>query len=137
MNERKKSQQPATGASEAGAVVRLAQRRHHLAFDESAAMGALGAEPILVVPRAVVVAVFAKESSLSQRALANAALEAVDVEVLVLHPEHFTGALLLAGLTLRFPCKYLRRKKINIDYSQTSPPHGENLNTWHWYGTKI
>lgn len=64
-------------------------------------MGALGAEAILVVPRAIILAVFAEESTLGQRSLTDAAFEALDVEVLVLDAQHLTRALLLAALALR------------------------------------
>lgn len=66
-------------------------------------MGALGAEAILVVPRAIILAVLAEESTLGQRCLTDATFEALDVEVLVLDAQHLTRALLLATLTLRLP----------------------------------
>lgn len=91
-------------------MVRLAESRDHLAFDESAAMGALGSESLLVVARAIVVAVFAEEAALREGRLTDAALEAADVEVLVLHPEHFSRALLLTALTVRLPCKDKRKR---------------------------
>lgn len=93
---------PAAGASEAGAVVRLAERGHHFALDEAAAMGALGAEAVLVVPRAEVGAVLAEEAALGERRVAHGAFEARDVEVLVLHAEHLAGALLFARLAVCF-----------------------------------
>ena len=93
---------PATGASEAAAVVRLAESGDHFPLDEAAAMGALGAEALLVVTRAVVVAVLAEEAALGERRLANAAFEARDVEVFLLDAQHLARALLLARLAVRF-----------------------------------
>ncbi len=82
-------------------MVRLPQSGDHFPLDEESAMGALGAETVLVISRAVVVAVFAEETALGQRILADAAFEAADVEVLVLDAQHLSGAFLLATLTLR------------------------------------
>ena len=98
----KQGKRPATGASEAGAVVRLAESADHFPLDEAAAIGALGAEAFLVVARAVVVAIFAEEAALRERRVANVAFEARNVEVLLLDAQHLARALLLARLTVRF-----------------------------------
>ena len=83
-------------------MVRLPQSGDHFPLDEQSAMRAFGAETVLVISGAVVVAVFAEEPALSQRILAYTAFEAADVEVLVLDAQHLSGAFLLAILTLRF-----------------------------------
>lgn len=82
-------------------MVRLPQSGDHFPFDEASAMRTLGAETVLIIPRAIVVAVFAKEASLCQRILADAALETLDVEIFVLHAKHLARAFLLAALTMR------------------------------------
>ncbi len=89
---------PATGASEAAAVVGLAESADYLTLDELEADVALGAVEILVALGAVVVAVLAEEAAPGQRVGALAALEAVNVEVLVLNAQHLARDLLLAGL---------------------------------------
>ena len=82
-------------------MVRLPQSGDHFPLDEQSAMRTLGAETVLVISCAVVVAVFAEESALGQRILADAAFKALDVEVLVLDAQNLARALLLATLTLR------------------------------------
>ncbi len=94
----KKAQWPATSTRETGAVVRLAKCCNHFAFDKAAAVSTFGPETILVIPGAVIITILAKESTLGQRWLADAAFKATDVEVLVLDPEYLAGALLLATL---------------------------------------
>lgn len=85
-------------------MVRLAQSGDHFPFDEASAMGTLGAETLLVVSRAVVVAFLAEEAALRERRLAHVALEALDVEVFVLYAQHLARTLLLAALAMRLPC---------------------------------
>lgn len=102
-------------------MVRLAESGDHFPLDEAAAMGALGAEALLVVTRAVVVAVLAKEAALRERRLANAALEARDVEVSVLHAQHLSRALLLARLAVRFTCSRTRGIIISSIHSSIHP----------------
>jgi len=55
---------PATGTSEATAVVCLAKSGDHFPFDEFPTMGTLGAEEVLVIFSAEIIAIFAEESSL-------------------------------------------------------------------------
>jgi hypothetical protein len=76
-------------------------------------MRAFGSETILIVPRAIILAVFAKESALSQRLLTDSTFETLDVEVLVLDTQHLTRALLLTTLTLRLACNNSTSIKIN------------------------
>lgn len=104
---------PAAAAREALLVVRVAERRHHLALHVLVADGAFGAELALVVGRAVVGAVLAEEPALRQRVAAHFALEAGDVEVLVLHAQHLPGAFLLAALAVRLPhCNWCLLREI-------------------------
>lgn len=91
---------PATSASEASAVVGLSEGGDNLALDKPLAGGAFGSEQLLVVFGTVIAAVLAEESSLRQRVVAHAALEAACVEVFVLHPQHLARALLLAAFAL-------------------------------------
>lgn len=94
---------PAASAGEALLVVRVAEGSHHLALHVLAAHGALGAELPLVVRRAVVGAILAEEAALGQRVAAHFTLEASDVEVLVLHAQHLSGAFFLTALAVRLP----------------------------------
>lgn len=87
-------------------VVRVAHRLHHLALDVQLACGALGPVALLVVGRAVVLAVLAEEAAGRQRLVARGALEARLVEVFVGDAQHLARAFLraLGTVYLRFAC---------------------------------
>lgn len=103
----------ASAAGEALLVVGVAEGGNHLPLHVLVADGALGAKLALVVRRAVVRAVLAEEATLGQRVATYFALEAGDVEVLVLHAQNLPGTFLLAALAVRLPhCNSCLLRKI-------------------------
>ena len=59
---------------------------------------------------AVVGALAGEEAPLREAGVALGALEAADVEVLVLHAQHLAAALLLARLAEGLPCNTMRHE---------------------------
>lgn len=78
----------ADGADEAGRVVGLAQSSNHFSLNKVPTAIAAGTVHALVVQRAQIVSIFHEEAPLGKVTATYFTCEALEVKVLVLHPEH-------------------------------------------------
>lgn len=81
-------------------MVGFSEGGDNLPLNKPLAGRAFGSEQLLVVLGTVIATVLAEESSLRQRFVADATLEAACVEVFVLHPQHLARTLLFAAFAL-------------------------------------
>lgn len=90
----------ADGADEAGRVVGLAQGSDHFSLNKIPAAIAAGAVHSLVVQRAQIFSILHEEAPLGEVTATHFTGEALEVKVLVLHPQHFAFTWLPALVAL-------------------------------------